>query len=186
MRHWQSRFWGLGIRDAWKALEAARSTPHAAAGRYESIEICISHESIHYAGPVFEMAARQFHGAADHLEIPADERPRLLLPKRAIAVSVPIHCDDGSTKVYQGYRVQHHLTLGPTKGGTRFSPHLEIGEVAALAIWMSWQCALAGLPYGGAKGGVACDPWSLSRREIEAVSRRYMPELIPSWVRIPT
>jgi glutamate dehydrogenase (NAD(P)+) len=132
-----------------------------------------------YSGPVFEMAARQFHGAADHLEIPDDERSRLLLPKRAIAVSVPIHRDDGSTQVFQGYRVQHHLTLGPTKGGTRFSPELDIGEVAALAIWMSWKCALAGLPYGGAKGGVACDPWRLSRRELEAVSRRYMQELIP-------
>jgi glutamate dehydrogenase (NAD(P)+) len=132
-----------------------------------------------FTGPVFDMAARQFEIVADHLEIPADERPRLLLPKRAIAVSVPIHRDDGSTQVFQGFRVQHHLTLGPTKGGTRFAPDLDLGEVAALAIWMSWKCALAGLPYGGAKGGVACDPWTLSSRELEAVSRRYMQELIP-------
>jgi glutamate dehydrogenase (NAD(P)+) len=132
-----------------------------------------------FSGPVFEMAAEQFAAVADHLSIPLDERPRLLLPKRAIAVSVPIHKDDGRTHVFQGYRVQHHLTLGPTKGGTRFSPDLNIGEVAALAIWMSWKCALAGLPYGGAKGGVACDPLSLSRRELEAVTRRYMQEMIP-------
>ena len=132
-----------------------------------------------YGGPVFEMAEAQFNNAADYLEIARDERPRLLLPKRAIAVSVPIHRDDGSTQVFQGYRVQHHLTLGPTKGGTRYAPHLDVGEVAALAVWMSWKCALAGLPYGGAKGGVACDPWKLSRRELEAVSRRYMQELIP-------
>ena len=132
-----------------------------------------------YTGPVFAMAAQQFHVIANHLEIPEDERPRLLYPKRAVAVSCPIHRDDGSTAVFQGYRVQHHLTLGPTKGGTRFSPHLDIGEVAALAIWMSWKCALAGLPYGGAKGGVAIDPRAISLRELEAVSRRYMQEMIP-------
>ncbi len=132
-----------------------------------------------YTGPVFEMARTQFHRIADHLEIAADERDRLLYPKRAVAVSCPIHRDDGSTAVFEGYRVQHHLTLGPTKGGTRFSPTLDIGEVAALAVWMSWKCALTGLPYGGAKGGVAVDPRALSRRELEAVSRRYMQEMIP-------
>ena len=132
-----------------------------------------------YTGPVFEMARTQFGVIADHLAIPTDERARLLYPKRAITVSIPIHMDDGRTEVFQGYRVQHHLTLGPTKGGTRFAGNLDIGEVAALAIWMSWKCALAGLPYGGAKGGVACDPPTLSRRELEAVSRRYMQEMIP-------
>ena len=132
-----------------------------------------------YTGPVFEMARTQFGIIADHLEIPQDERDRLLYPKRAIIVSIPVHMDDGRTEVFQGYRVQHHLTLGPTKGGTRFSANLDVGEVAALAIWMSWKCALAGLPYGGAKGGVACDPPSLSRRELESVSRRYMQEMIP-------
>jgi glutamate dehydrogenase (NAD(P)+) len=132
-----------------------------------------------YTGPVFEMARQQFQVIADYLEIPEDERDRVLYPKRAITVSCPIHRDDGSTQVYEGYRVQHHLTLGPTKGGTRFSPNLDIGEVAALAVWMSWKCALAGLPYGGAKGGVAIDPYAISRRELEAVSRRYMQEMIP-------
>jgi len=81
--------------------------------------------------------------------------------------------------VFHGYRVQHHLSLGPTKGGTRYSKSLDIGEVAALAIWMSWKCALAGLPYGGAKGGVTVDPGSLSMYELEALSRRYMQEMIP-------
>ena len=75
--------------------------------------------------------------------------------------------------------MQHHLTLGPTKGGTRFAPSVDIGEVAALAIWMSWKCALAGLPYGGAKGGVRVDPPRISRRELESLSRRYMQEMIP-------
>lgn len=132
-----------------------------------------------YTGPVFEMAARQFQRIADHLEIPPDQRDRLLYPKRAVAVSVPVHRDDGSQVVFQGYRVQHHLTLGPTKGGTRFAPSVDIGEVAALAVWMSWKCALAGLPYGGAKGGVTVDPHTLSRRELEGLSRRYMQEMIP-------
>ncbi|HLJ70802.1 MAG TPA: Glu/Leu/Phe/Val dehydrogenase [Roseiarcus sp.] len=132
-----------------------------------------------YTGPVFEMARTQFHVIADYLEIPADERDRLLLPKRAITVSCPIHLDDGRTAVFQGYRVQHHLTLGPTKGGTRFAAKVDIGEIAALAIWMSWKCALAELPYGGAKGGVTVDPSALSWKELENVSRRYMQEMIP-------
>ena len=132
-----------------------------------------------YTGPVFEMARTQFGVIADHLGIPENERARLLYPKRAITVSVPVHMDDGQIELFQGYRVQHHLTFGPTKGGTRFSPDLDIGEVAALAVWMSWKCALAGLPYGGAKGGVACNPRTLSLRELESVSRRYMQEMIP-------
>ncbi len=132
-----------------------------------------------YTGPVFDMAREQFHTVADYLDIPKGERDRLLYPKRAVAVSVPVHMDNGHETVFQGYRVQHHLTLGPTKGGTRYSPKLDVGEVAALAVWMSWKCALCGLPYGGAKGGVACDPYKLSRRELEAVSRRYMQEMIP-------
>src|SRR5258708_18890322 len=103
-----------------------------------------------YAGPVFEMAKKQFDAVADWIEIPNDERARLLYPKRAIAVSVPIHRDDGTTEVFQGYRVQHHLSVGPTKGGTRFARTVDMGEVAALAVWMSWKCALVGLPYGGA------------------------------------
>ncbi len=132
-----------------------------------------------YTGPVFEMAREQFTVIANHIGIPADECQRILYPKRAVTVSCPIHRDDGSLAVYEGYRVQHHLTLGPTKGGTRFSRDLDIGEVAALAIWMSWKCALAGLPYGGAKGGVAVDPRALSARELESLSRRYMQEMIP-------
>ena len=129
--------------------------------------------------PVFDMARRQFDGVADHLGMPDGERDRVFYPKRSLAVSCPVHRDDGSTEVFQGFRVQHHLTLGPTKGGTRFATSLTIGEVAALAIWMSWKCALVGLPYGGAKGGVAVDRTALSLRELEAVSRRYMQEMIP-------
>jgi glutamate dehydrogenase (NAD(P)+) len=129
--------------------------------------------------PRFRHGRQQFHLIADHLEIPDDERDRLLMSKRVIAVSCPIHMDDGRTAMFQGYWVQHHLTLGPTKGGTRFAPNVDIGEIAALAIWMSWKCALADLPYGGGKGGVAVDPNALSRRELESLSRRYMQEMIP-------
>ncbi|TMJ85721.1 MAG: glutamate dehydrogenase, partial [Alphaproteobacteria bacterium] len=132
-----------------------------------------------YSGPVFDMAVNQFAVIADHLSIPHDERDRLLLPKRALTISCPIHRDDGSIAVFEGYRVQHHLTLGPTKGGTRFAPSVDIGEVAALAIWMSWKCALVGLPYGGAKGGVRVDLATISKRELESLSRRYMQEMIP-------
>src|SRR5246500_4829537 len=132
-----------------------------------------------YDDAVFQMACDQFRVIADYLNIDKGDREWATYPKRAIAVTLPVHMDDGSTKTFQGYRVQHHLTLGPTKGGTRFAPTLSMGETAALAIWMSWKCALAGLPYGGAKGGVTCDPTKLSRRELEAVSRRYMQEMIP-------
>lgn len=132
-----------------------------------------------YADPAFEMACEQFRQIADYLNIDRNDRDRLLYPKRAVAVAVPIHRDDGSVAVYSGYRVQHMLTMGPTKGGTRFSPSVSLGEVAALSIWMTWKCALAGLPYGGAKGGITVNPRDLSPRELEALSRRYMQEMIP-------
>ena len=132
-----------------------------------------------YDHPTFHMAARQFDLAADYLQIPADDRDRLKYPKRSITVAIPIHRDDGRTEVFTGYRVQHHLTLGPTKGGIRYHPSVELGEVAALAMWMSWKCALAGLPYGGAKGGVACDPSKLSLTELERITRRFTQEIIP-------
>jgi glutamate dehydrogenase (NAD(P)+) len=132
-----------------------------------------------YSDPLFQMAKQQFEVIADHLEIEEGNRERIIYPKRAVSVALPIHRDDGTVSVFHGYRVQHHLAVGPTKGGTRFSPHLTIGESAALAIWMSWKCALTGLPYGGAKGGVRVDPMELSKRELELVSRRYLQEIIP-------
>ena len=132
-----------------------------------------------YDDEVFKMACDQFRVIADYLEIPENERDWHMYPKRSMAVTCPVHMDDGSTQTFQGYRVQHHLALGPTKGGTRFAPSLSMGETAALAMWMSWKCALANLPYGGAKGGVSVDPMKLSRNELESVSRRYMQEMIP-------
>ncbi len=125
------------------------------------------------------MASRQFARVADFLEIPEGERDRVWLPKRSVSVTVPVQRDDGRTEVFHGYRVQHHLTLGPTKGGIRYHPGVTLGEVAALSMWMSWKCALMGLPYGGAKGGVACDPGRMSVGELERLTRRYTQEIIP-------
>jgi glutamate dehydrogenase (NAD(P)+) len=96
-----------------------------------------------------------------------------------MTVALPIRRDDGRIQTFAGYRVQHHLTLGPTKGGLRYHPDVTLGEVAALAMWMSWKCALTGLPYGGAKGGIACDPRGLSLAELERLTRRYTQEMIP-------
>ncbi|VVM06386.1 Glu/Leu/Phe/Val family dehydrogenase [Methylacidimicrobium tartarophylax] len=128
--------------------------------------------------PIFAMACQQFDQAADLLELPQDLRERTKWPKRLVTVAVPVRMDSGEVFVFSGYRVQHHLSLGPTKGGIRYAPSVDLGEVAALAMWMSWKCALMQLPYGGAKGGVACDPGQLSRRECEALTRRYTQELI--------
>src|SRR5689334_6343371 len=132
-----------------------------------------------YDHPTFQMACRQFDLVADYLEIPFNERGRLKYPKRSMTVAVPVQRDDGTTQVFAGYRVQHHLSLGPGKGGLRYHPDVTLGEVAALAMWMSWKCALAGLPYGGAKGGVACDPRKVSAEELERLTRRYTQEMIP-------
>lgn len=130
-----------------------------------------------YAHPTFQMACRQFDLVADHLQIPVSERERLKFPKHSLTVALPIHMDNGSTRVFSGYRVQHHLTLDPTKGGLRYHPDVALGEVAALAMWMSWKCALTGLPYGGAKGGITCDPSKMSLNEIERLTRRYTQEM---------
>jgi len=132
-----------------------------------------------YDHPTFEMACQQFDEVADYLQIPLSDRDRIKYPKRSMTVALPIHRDDGRTEVFFGYRVQHHLTLGPTKGGLRYHPDVALGEVAALAMWMSWKCALTGLPYGGAKGGITCDPRTLSLNELERLTRRYTQEMIP-------
>lgn len=132
-----------------------------------------------YDHPTFQMACQQFDLVAEQLEIPEFERPRLKYPKRSMIVSLPVNCQDGTMQVYTGFRVQHHLTLGPTKGGLRYHPEVTLGEVAALAMWMSWKCALAGLPYGGAKGGIACDPHRMPLHDVERLTRRYTQEMIP-------
>ncbi|MEN3940660.1 Glu/Leu/Phe/Val dehydrogenase dimerization domain-containing protein [Prosthecobacter sp. SYSU 5D2] len=105
--------------------------------------------------PTFDMACEQFDLVADLLQMPQSERERVKYPKRSLTVAVPVRMDSGEVKVFPGYRVQHHLSLGPTEGGMRFHQDVALGEVAELAMWISWKCALTGLPYGGAKGGGA-------------------------------
>ena len=129
--------------------------------------------------PAYVMACQQFDRVADILDIGQSERIRTKMPKRAMIVSVPTRMDDGHTEMFTGYRVQHHLSVGPTKGGLRYHPAVTLGEVAALAMWMSWKCSLCGLPYGGAKGGVTCDPRKMSRGELERMTRRFTQEMIP-------
>ncbi len=129
--------------------------------------------------PTFRLAVAQFDQAADAMELDHNLRERLKLPERSLIVSVPIRMDDGRVEVYTGYRVQHDSSRGPTKGGIRYHPDVNLGEVAALAMWMTWKCALADLPYGGAKGGVAIAPKQLSRSELERLTRRYTAEIFP-------
>src|SRR5437764_7614346 len=103
----------------------------------------------------------------------------LATPRREMTVSIPLHRDDGQVEVLRGYRVQHNLSRGPAKGGIRYHPSTDIDEVRALAMWMTWKCALIGIPYGGAKGGVTIDPRLYSRTELERVTRRYASEILP-------
>ena len=136
-------------------------------------------QDILLASPVFQMAAAQYDRAADFLELRADTRERCKWPKRLITISVPVRMDDGSLRMFFGHRVQHHLSRGPVKGGLRYHPSVDIGEVAALASWMTWKCALTGLPFGGGKGGIACDPHAMSMGELERMTRRFTQEMIP-------
>jgi glutamate dehydrogenase (NAD(P)+) len=137
------------------------------------------HAGQEWNSELYRIATSQFARAADVLELDPEFRTRLLEPRRSLVVNFPVRMDDGAVRSYTGYRVQHTLTMGPTKGGMRYAPGVSFGECAALAMWMTWKCALLGLPYGGAKGGVRCDPNSLSDAEIERITRRYASELIP-------
>ncbi|MBS1883081.1 MAG: Glu/Leu/Phe/Val dehydrogenase [Actinobacteria bacterium] len=128
---------------------------------------------------LYRMACDQFFRAADRLDLDPDECTRLTEPRRSLVVNLPIRMDDGAVVNFAGYRVQHILTMGPTKGGLRYAPDLALGQCAALAMWMTWKCALLGLPFGGAKGGVRCDPSRLSAEEIERITRRFASELSP-------
>jgi glutamate dehydrogenase (NAD(P)+) len=128
---------------------------------------------------LYRISSAQFARCADVLDLPDDLRTRLLEPRRALTVNFPVRMDAGHVRNFTGYRVQHTLTMGPTKGGFRYAPGVSLGECAALAMWMTWKCALLGLPYGGAKGGVRCEPHELSDAELERITRRYAAELIP-------
>src|SRR5437763_11251144 len=124
------------------------------------------------------MARAQFEQSVPFADVSDMVVERLSFPERALMTSVPLRLDDGSIKIYAGYRVQHSTVLGPTKGGIRYDPEVSLGECAALATWMTWKCALLRLPYGGAKGGIRCDVRTLSPKEIERLTRRFTSELL--------
>jgi glutamate dehydrogenase (NAD(P)+) len=126
-----------------------------------------------------QSAQHQLTEAVRHLGLDDGMHQMLATPRRSLEVAVPLRRDDGTLEVLRGYRVQHNFSRGPAKGGIRFHPSTDLDEVRALAMWMTWKCALMGIPYGGAKGGVAVDPRLLSRNELERVSRRYISEIIP-------
>jgi glutamate dehydrogenase (NAD(P)+) len=129
--------------------------------------------------PLYRQALGQLDQALRYAAVPSAVAAKLRFPERALSVSIPVKMDDGSLGVFPGYRVQHSSVLGPTKGGIRYDLAVTLGECAALAMWMTWKCALLGLPYGGAKGGVRCDPRSLSAGELEGLTRRFTTELLP-------
>jgi glutamate dehydrogenase (NAD(P)+) len=129
--------------------------------------------------PTFRLAVSQFDQAAKAMQLDPNLHERLKLPQRSLVVSLPIRMDDGRVEVFTGYRVQHDSSRGPSKGGIRYHPDVTLGEVAALAMWMTWKCALAGLPYGGAKGGIAVATKQLSRAELQRLTRRYTAEIFP-------
>jgi glutamate dehydrogenase (NAD(P)+) len=126
---------------------------------------------------VYESALRQFDKAVSYLDLKAGIVSYLRVTKRELIVNFPVEMDDDSVRVFTGYRVHHNTALGPTKGGIRYHPGVTLDEVRALAMWMTWKCAVVGIPYGGAKGGVVCNPKSLSIRELENLTRRYATEI---------
>jgi len=127
----------------------------------------------------YKMALDQLMSVSTLVDLPAGVIERLKIPKRIVVVSVPVRMDDGSTRMFEGIRVQHSLTAGPGKGGLRYGTSVDVGEVVALAMLMSWKCALVGLPFGGAKGGIACDPAKMSIGENERLTRRFTQEIFP-------
>ncbi|HZR26457.1 MAG TPA: Glu/Leu/Phe/Val dehydrogenase [Vicinamibacterales bacterium] len=129
-------------------------------------------------GPIFSAMLQEFDGAARILNLEPGIWKILTSPKRQITVSCPIQMDNGEIEVFTGYRVQYNITLGPAKGGIRYHPGVTLDEVTALAAWMTWKCAVAHIPFGGGKGGVICDPTKMSRRELEALTRRYVAEIV--------
>ena len=125
-------------------------------------------------GSIFDDAITRLDAAAEHADIHPEALERLRHPKAMLQVSIPVRMDDGSLKVFKGYRVRHDDTRGPTKGGIRYHPDVDLDEIKALAFWMTCKCAVVGLPFGGAKGGVAVDPKKLSRLELERLSRSFV------------
>jgi glutamate dehydrogenase (NAD(P)+) len=129
-------------------------------------------------GGIFNAMLQEFGGAARLLKLDRGMWEVLTHPKRQIIVSCPVQMDSGEIRVFTGFRVQYNITLGPAKGGIRYHPNVSLDEVKALAAWMTWKCAVAGVPFGGGKGGVICDPTKMSKRELELLTRRYIAEIV--------
>ena len=125
----------------------------------------------------YEIAVAQFEAAADRLNLSANMRAVLRVPKRELTVNFPVRMDDGSIHMFTGYRVQHNINRGPAKGGIRYDAAVTLDEVRALAMWMTWKCAVVDIPFGGAKGGVICEPKRMSQAELERLTRRYATEI---------
>ena len=125
----------------------------------------------------YQMALRQFDEAVKYLKLKRGIVEYLRYPKRELTVNFPVKMDDGSVKIFTGYRVHHNIVLGPAKGGIRYHPDVTLDEVRALAMWMTWKCAVVGLPFGGGKGGVICNPKEMSAQELENLTRRYTTEI---------
>jgi glutamate dehydrogenase (NAD(P)+) len=125
----------------------------------------------------YRIAQQQFDEAAEHLGLDAGMRDILRAINRELTVNFPVYMDDGSIRVFTGYRVQHNLARGPAKGGIRYHPQVTLNDVRALSMWMTWKCAVVNIPYGGAKGGVQCNPKVMSDRELERLTRRYTTEI---------
>src|SRR6266571_6336978 len=136
------------------------------------------HEEVTALNP-YHMAVQQFEAAAEKLHLSEDMREVLRQPKRELTVNFPVRLDSGRIKTFTGYRVQHNVNRGPAKGGIRYGPDVTLDEVKALAMWMTWKCAVVGIPFGGAKGGVIVDPGALSTNELQRLTRRYASEILP-------
>jgi glutamate dehydrogenase (NAD(P)+) len=145
----------------------------------EVVQQAASGAPLEWDTPLYRMAVAQLDQALEHAQVDPTAATRLHYPEQSVVLSVPIQMDDGTCSVFPSYRVQHSSVLGPTKGGIRYDAGVSLGECAALAMWMTWKCALLRLPYGGAKGGVRCSPKQLSRGEVERLTRRFTAELLP-------
>jgi glutamate dehydrogenase (NAD(P)+) len=143
------------------------------------VALDVEQAALEWDTPLFRMAIEQFEQGLEHADVPDLVAERLRFPERSTIVGVPVRLDDGTFKVFPAYRVQHSTVLGPTKGGLRYDVHVDLGECAALAMWMTWKCALLQLPYGGAKGGIRCNPREMSIDELQRLTRRFTIELLP-------
>src|SRR5437867_674699 len=143
------------------------------------VEVTHPVATLEWDTPLYRQARSQLEQALVQAEIPEWVAERLRYPERALILTLPVKLDDGSVRSFPAYRVQHSSVLGPTKGGVRYDAEVNLGECAALAMWMTWKCSLLRLPYGGAKGGVRCNPRELSQSELRRITRRFTADLAP-------